>query len=431
MVLGTADSLGQPIPDVLYVQNKDNDLFSLSYRFDMGRWNNKLLSVAASYIDYLVTDKYSAEEISKNFYRLACTYSINVQNDITTINLTGLQQNFAEATALMEYVLVNCKPDDKALSSLREGILKSRSNAKLNKDNVLRGLRSYGLYGAKNPFNDCLSNDEIDHIKADELIAILYGITQFKHQVLYYGPMTAIAFTASISAAHKLPAVFTPYLPKSIFANVATEPQVLFAKYDMVQTEISWIRNSGVYDSSREALVEVFNNYFGGGMNSVVFQTLRESKALAYSTYAYYTSPGEKEEHFTTMAYIGCQADKMTEAMQGMNELLSKIPVSEQRFELAKSSFKKDLQTQRITGEDILDAYLQAQRKGLKGDFRKMEYLALDSMSLKNIEAFHASQISGKAYTYCVIGSEAKRDKEALKKFGEVKTLSLNEIFGY
>jgi hypothetical protein len=33
------------------------------------------------------------------------------------------------------------------------------------------------------------------------------------------------------------------------------------------------------YDAKQNTLVTVFNNYFGGGMGSIVFQTIRESKA--------------------------------------------------------------------------------------------------------------------------------------------------------
>jgi predicted Zn-dependent peptidase len=48
------------------------------------------------------------------------------------------------------------------------------------------------------------------------------------------------------------------------------------------------------YDAKQNTLVTVFNNYFGGGMGSIVFQTIRESKALAYSTFGYYVAPKEK-----------------------------------------------------------------------------------------------------------------------------------------
>ena len=84
----------------------------------------------------------------------------------------------------------------------------------------------------------------------------------------------------------------------------------------MVQSEICWIRNAAPYDVNREPVVDIFDNYFGGGMGSIVFQTLRESKALAYSTFATYGTPAKKEDPFYILAYIGCQADKMNEAIR-------------------------------------------------------------------------------------------------------------------
>jgi predicted Zn-dependent peptidase len=71
-------------------------------------------------------------------------------------------------------------------------------------------------------------------------------------------------------------------------------PTVLFADYEMVQAEIMWVRNMGQYNPSNTAIIDFFNEYYGGGMGSVVFQTLRESKALAYGTYAFYGSPEKK-----------------------------------------------------------------------------------------------------------------------------------------
>jgi predicted Zn-dependent peptidase len=47
---------------------------------------------------------------------------------------------------------------------------------------------------------------------------------------------------------------------------------------------------------NKNTLVTVFNNYFGGGMGSIVFQTIRESKALAYSTFGYYVAPQKKND---------------------------------------------------------------------------------------------------------------------------------------
>ncbi len=47
--------------------------------------------------------------------------------------------------------------------------------------------------------------------------------------------------------------------------------KVLFTNYDMVQSEITWVRNGINYDSSLVPVIELYNAYFGGGMGSLVF----------------------------------------------------------------------------------------------------------------------------------------------------------------
>jgi hypothetical protein len=62
---------------VLYVPNKENDLFHLYYRLDMGSWNNRLLPMAAQYLQYLGTAAHPTAEISRAFYSIACNFSVN------------------------------------------------------------------------------------------------------------------------------------------------------------------------------------------------------------------------------------------------------------------------------------------------------------------------------------------------------------------
>ena len=114
-----------------------------------------------------------------------------------------------------------------------------------------------------------------------------------------------------------------------------------------------------------------------------------------------------------------------------MNALLNDLPVSEKGFELAKTSEKKDIETERFTQDGIIFAYLGAKQKGLDYDRRKNEYEALDRLTMNDVKQFHEQQVAGKAYTYCVVASVKKIDQEDLKKVGTLKVLSLEEIFGY
>src|SRR5690606_10580356 len=100
-------------------------------------------------------------------------------------------------------------------------------------------------------------------------------------------PLTASEFVAKAKPLKQGAGEYVQAKKAVVFAELPTNKnQVLFANFDMKQAEVFWYRSSGVYNSALTPTVSLFNNYFGGGMGSIVFQTIRESKALAYSTYA-------------------------------------------------------------------------------------------------------------------------------------------------
>lgn len=250
--------------------------------------------------------------------------------------------------------------------------------------------------------------------------------------VIYWGPQSLTAAAAEVKKLHPLPATFktAPEAVKFVKGN-QDKNQVLFADYDMVQAEVNWLRNSAVYDPANTAIVALFNSYFGGSMGSVVFQTIRESKALAYSTKALYTSPGKKDERYSVEAYVGSQADKMNEAISAMNELLNDIPRADKLLQTAKEGIRQDIETERITNDNIIFSYLAAQKLGLNKDIRKQVYESIDKLSFDDVKKFHDEHLAHKPYTYCIVASEKKVSMDDLKKYGDVKKLTLEEIFGY
>lgn len=418
---------------VYYSQNKDNDIFRLYYRFNMGTWNNKQLGLAAQYLQFLGTDKYTAADISKEFYKLACSFNISAGTEFTTVYITGLQENFDKAVKLFEELLMNCKPDEDALKKLVARTQKARNDAKLNKGAILSGLQSYALYGAKNPFNYVLSNEDLNSLKGDDLVAILRDLMSYKHDVIYYGPQPLMAFTVAEAKLHKLPAAFKPNPTKVDYKMQSqSSNQVLFADYDMVQAEVRWIRTGDMYAAADVPTVELFNNYFGaGGMSGIVFQTIRESKALAYSTFAVYNRPQKKEDPYVFIGYVGTQADKIHDAIKSMNELVNELPKADKLLGDSKLAIRKDIETDRITDEGVIFNYLTLQRLGISYDIRKNTYEKVNSLTFDDLKNFAQNHLSGKPYTYCIVASEKKVNTDELKQYGDVKKISLEDIFGY
>jgi predicted Zn-dependent peptidase len=414
--------------EILYVPNNQNDIFRLYYHFDRGYWNNKMLPYAAQYLQFLGTDKYSADEISKQFYNLACNFSVSFGSEETNVTLSGLQENFDKASALFEDLIHNCKPNETALAALKASTLKTRANNKLNKGAITNALRSYAIYGPQNPVNFIASDDEVKNMTSADLIGLLHGLFNHKHQVLYYGPKSLPVITREIPVSHHLPAAWSQDEQKTQFAPaVQSANKVLFVDYDAVQAEIYWIRNLDSYDPSKEALTGLFNSYF----NTVVFQTIRESKALAYSAYSQVLNPGKKGELFSAVAYVGTQADKMNEAVAGMNELLNELPQQQQYFANSLNSRLKDIETDRVTKDAIFFSYLNGLKKGVTYDLRKTNYERYSKLTLEDLNRYHQEELAKKPFTYCVIASEKRVNTDDLKKLGEVQKLGLKELFGY
>ena len=418
--------------EVLYVPNKDNDIFRLSYRYKIGSLNDKKQSLASQYIQFLGTDKMTAEEISKAFYKIACSFNVSTGEEYTTVNIEGLQENFENAVKLYEEVVNNVKADDKALAALKARLNKARKDAKANKGAILQGLTSYALYGSENKFNNVLTNEELNAVTAQELVDRIKNLNNYEQTVIYYGPTPVYNVVSQLKTLHQVPANFAVAAPAKTFKQeVPAKNQVLFADYDMVQAETRWIRNTETYNPEKTTMVNVFNNYFGGGMGSLVFQTIRESKALAYSTYGYYVQPQKKDQDYYLLGYVGSQADKFNDATVAMNELLTKMPELPKNLELAKNQVKKDIQTERITQDGIIYNYLNAKNLGLTDDIRKKMYETVDKITMADVKKFHQNYFSGKPYTYAIVASEKRVSMDDMKKLGEVKKLSLEEIFGY
>lgn len=418
--------------DVFAVRNQENELFNLTYQFDIGRWDNKLLDLAIGYLEFLGTKDKSSEKFSREFYKLASDFNASSGNEESMISISGLNSNFEVSVDLLHDLLHHCVADEVAFKSYIERVKKMRANDKEDKGAIMEGLKAYAQYGAKNPFNFTSTDRELDMLKAEDLVTVLHNLADVKPRILYYGPQSVNELMKNLKPLKKGNSAYYKMAKGEKFEEKPTvENKVLFAHYPMKQTEIFWVRTAGLFDRQLMPTVALFNGYFGAGIGSAVFQTLRESKALAYSTYAYYRQPQKKENHEIVEAYIGTQSDKFKDAVSGMNELLTDLPESKIGVESVRENLLKSLTSERITGAGILSSYLEAHRRGISEDPRKAIFETIPKLTYNDLKAFHANKISHKPFIYCVIGDEGDLKDSNVSSLGDIKKVSLSEIFGY
>lgn len=419
--------------DVLYRKNTDNGLFNLVYYFPMGSDHDKTLGLAASYLRYLGTSKMSSEEIDQEFYKLACTYNISSNREETYISVSGLAENQEKAVALLETILADVQPNEAALENLIKDILKSRADSKGNQRSNFSALTNYALYGEDSPDKHIMSEAELKAVKAQDLVNVIKKMNSFKHEVLYYGTTDLKNLTTQLNKLHKTPSTFLPVPEAKKFqVQPTTQNRVLFAHYEGPQSMVQTIIKGMPYNTEIMPSVNLYNSYFGGGMNAIVFQELREKRGLAYSAWARYAAPSTPNEPFRNLSFIQTQNDKVVEALNAFNELFNDMPQSQASFTLAKESMMNGMEAERINNMDIIWSFISNRRMGRDYDLRKTLYEALPKMSMADVNAFNEQHIKDQPKTYVILGNEKLLNfDEISKQFGPVERVSAEDYFGY
>ena len=416
-----------------YVKNNSNGLFNLIFFYDFGKSADNRYDIAASYLRYLGTDKLTAADLRQKFYELGCDWSVSSGSENTTISLSGLSENMPQALAMLENLLQNAKPDKEAYDQMVNLTLKRRDDAKKSQGTYFSYLYYYGTVGKRNSFTDVMSEQQLKNTDPKVFTDLIKGLANFKHRVVYYGPMAENEVLGLVDKTHvvakKLAAVPVnkPYLQQEATAN-----EVLIAPYDAKNIYMRMYHNeSRSWNPEEAAVQQVFNEYYGGGMNGIVFQEMREARGLAYNAFASYVSPAWKDRKEFFMTHIITQNDKMTDCITHFNEILDEMPVSENAFQIAKEAVTKQLASSRTTKMGIFNAYLTAERLGLDISENELIYKNLKNVTLQDIVNFEKANIAKKPYRYIILGDEKQLDMKALEKIGPVKRLTTEEVFGY
>ncbi len=414
------------------VQNTRNSLFNLNITWEVGKLNFKTLPLALGYLKYLGTEKHSAEDMAKNFYDIACEYNFGSSDRQTYINISGLNENFEKAFALIEDLFANPQVDKEKFIEYLNIVRKTRNDNKQNKRFINQGLTNLALYGPMNPFTYNLKTDELEKQTPEDLVKMVKSLFNFKPHIDYYGPEKMKKVGKKIAKLHHTPDRWDS-IPRAFDFRRSIVPQnnVLFVDYDMVQAELQWVRNCTPYDVSQTPIINLFNEYYGGGMGSVVFQTIRESKALAYSCYMITRQPEYKEQPFTINAYIGTQADKMPEAVNSMNELIQTMPQTDQLLVSAKASIMSQIESERYDEEDLLALKNRLAKLGLTEDPRKLIYEKLKDLTFADLQNYFKTNVNAPGYTLCVVASKKKIQIPELLKYGKLVDVNLQMLFGY
>jgi predicted Zn-dependent peptidase len=258
-------------------------------------------------------------------------------------------------------------------------------------------------------------------------------LCSYQHRTYYYGQKPAAEIVALLEKHHLVAETLLPPPPARQFHSLDTlENQVLFLDHPIVQCDVMLVsKGTPQFNLHEDLMSSLYNEYFGFGLSSIVFQEIRESKALAYATYAYYSSPRKKDQPHFLQCYVGTQPDKLSDAIPSFLHLLNEMPMVDTQIENARQSLLKDIETERVQPSRLFATFRNALDQGYTHDLRRDAYELYRNLSPQDLLRFQEEYVKGRNYTFVVMGSKERVDLEYLAQFGKLRELTMEEVFGY
>ena len=413
-----------------YAKNPVNSLYSFSITVEMGANQDNALGMATRLLDKAGAGDLSAEDLKKRWYELGVDFGIGAGDNETTITLSGLDENFGDALGLLAQVLQHPHADAATLQQLQAIVLKEREDAEKQAENIHRALTLYHRYGEDSPFLRRLSNQAIQDLTVDGLLGKLTGLLGYKHTIKYTGTLSQEALQTALETHLPVSGALSdtpPYL--FLKARQPEDSQIWFVDKAGAQATVRLEFGSADFNESLTPAIQLYNEYFSGGMAGVVFQELREARALAYSAGARYIQGERVDDQNIMVAVIQTQADKTPEATQAFIELLNRLPQSDERFAGAQDAMLNLYRTGRVDFRSLLNTVEAWKRLGLKPDPRKERYAVLQHAEMPLMLDFDQQYIAGKPKLISVVGEKDSIDMEALAKIAPITEVTVDQLF--
>lgn len=413
-----------------YTANPINDLFSFTISTDIGTYQDNRLGMAKALMDKSGTTDLTAEDLKKAWYSLGTDFDMGVEDHQTNITISGLDENLETSLTLLQNYLTAPSATQETLDELIQITLAQQEDEKKTPRALRNALRQFSRYGEQSVYKKRLTTEDLQKLTVDELHTLISSLLTYQHNILYVGSKPIDDVIALIQKQYPIQQDLKPPPAQDFLqARTAIENEVRFLHKELAQAQVFVEFGDVPYKASLRPSADLYNDYFSGGMSSIIFQELRETRALAYSTYARYEMGDRQGDQNLMWGYIGCQADKTPEATAALIDLIDNLPQSPERFDETKNAVINRYRVSKIKFRDILPTIRTWEKRGLTPDPRKARFDAIQKSGMSALLDFHQNHIQSRAKLISIMGDSTKIDITKLAPIGQTIPISVDELF--
>lgn len=409
-------------------KNPYNDLFTLSFYYERGSRAERQLCAAVDLLTLAGAGPLSADEFKKKLFALGTSLSYSCGEQDTAIHLTGLDRNLWPSLELMAQRFDWPSIEPGTLQKMIDVELGAREDEKKDPGSVHYALGQLATRGRESGVLKRLTNAELKALDESRLKNLIRDFMLHPSRVAYVGNRSPREIGKLLDTGRRLRPV-AARAPLKLLRPAA--PRVLFTHRDMVQAQVGLFAADETYDPERVVDYDFYAQYMGGDMSAVIFQEVRESRALAYSASGGHTVVAQKGDDTQLWGRLGCQADKTPEAVKLMVGLFQDFPASEKRFRETAKSIEESYRTSPVAFRSVPATVIGWEDQGLTGgDPGPKRFERSLKYTLPELQSF-AQRFKAKPLSIWILGHRDRVGLDQLKTLGQVEEKPLDSLFPY
>jgi predicted Zn-dependent peptidase len=419
--------VGSEPGSLIVTRNQRNDLFELTYHWELGTAAEPLVCHALRLMEKSGAADRSPQDVQKFLYRMGSSIQTRCRDEAVQITVQGLDRNMDATLTLLRRWLSEAQLTREGAQKLARNTISRRQDQVQRPEMLGAMVASFAALDKRSPFVAVASNQQLQKATPEELNKLLLKLLATPNQRTYFGPRPI----EGIDQATRLSTMTGPAPePEPRKLRRVKKPTVYFAHSDTAQSQAYILFPKAPFNAKELPLSQLYTHYMSGGMQALVFQEIREARGLAYSAFAYHDAGERPQDDAALRGIIRTQADKTTTALNAMLELMEETPLQPSRLKGAQTALLESLRAERIPPRRTPAAVLRWKRRGLQGDPRVTDWKELPTLSMEDFSRF-ARDVSTNPPVVALVGNRERIDMDALKKRFEIIEVDADDVVGY
>jgi zinc protease len=410
-------------------ENAFNDIYSLEIRLGVGREQMPELEVVSEYLERSGSAKHPASAMKEAFFALATTFEAHATDEAMVLRLQGPEVHLEAALELVAELLEAPAVDRKRRRRIRMEAWASERIERGTPSAVARALWEAGLY-----------EESARQRKHGRRAQRRYGTQRIlrawsrarRHatEIRYVGALPPERVAAAVRSRLPLSPDRAPIEPVVRQRRTPERDTVYFVRRrDAVQTQVYvFVQGDPVAHDDLPRL-HAFDGYLGGDMGGLVFQEVREIRALAYSAAGGHAEARVAGAPGYTWTFAACQADKTEETIEVLVGLLDELPRRPQRLQSVRTALTYALESADPGFRELQQRIERWGWQGHSADPRRAWLSAYGELQFSDIEAFWRDHVQGRPRAVFVVGDPRRIDRSVLERFGRVEVVSERRLY--